>query len=158
MSDQFRTKAVVTVTEMARMVGLSRARFYQLVNEGVFPSPVYKLSNHRPVYVESLQKVCLEVRRQNCGINGQPVLFYAKGFGVAKLPSKPNPKLTTKGQFADVLDGLRGLGLVAATAQQVEAAVKQLFPGGPDVVDRGEVIRAVFLHLKRRDTGDNVGR
>jgi len=81
MSD---TKAVVTVSEMAKMVGLSRARFYQLVEAEVFPAPVYQLSNRRPVYVEELQKVCLEVRRRNCGINGQPVLFYAKGPGSAK--------------------------------------------------------------------------
>jgi len=158
MSDQFRTKAVVTVTEMARMVGLSRARFYQLVAAGVFPSPVYKLSNRRPIYVESLQKVCLEVRRRNCGINGQPVLFYAKGPGPAKPISKAKPKPTTKGRYDDVLDGVRALGLVAATAKEVEVAVKQLFPGGLDGVDRLQLIRAVFLYLKRQDTSHNAGR
>jgi hypothetical protein len=113
---------------------------------------------HRPIFTEELQKVCLEVRRRNCGINGQPVLFYAKGPGPAK-PTKPTKaKAITKGQYADVLDGLRALGLAAATSQQVEAAVKELFPAGLDGVDRGQVIRAVFLHLKRRDTGDNVRR
>ena len=61
-------KAAVTVTEMARMVGLSRARFYQLVNEGVFPPPVYSVRTRRPIYVEDLQKVCLEVRHRNCGV------------------------------------------------------------------------------------------
>ncbi len=30
-------KSAVSVSEMARMVGLSRARFYQLMTEGVFP-------------------------------------------------------------------------------------------------------------------------
>jgi hypothetical protein len=55
------TKAVVTVSEMARMVGLSRARFYQLVEAGVFPPPVYCVSTRRPMYVEELQTICLTV-------------------------------------------------------------------------------------------------
>ena len=158
MSEQFRTKAIVTFSEMARMLSLSRSRLYQLVRAGVFPSPVYDVRSHRPIFTEELQTICLDVRRRNCGINGQPVLFYAKGPGPAKPISRTKPKATTKGQYADVLDGLRGLGLVAATAQQVEAAVKQLYPTGLGGVDRGQVIRAVFLHLKRQDTGDNVRR
>src|SRR5471030_1670642 len=90
------TKAVVTVSEMARMCGLSRARFYQLQHAGVFPSPLYDVSTRRPFYVEELQKVCLEVRRRNCGINGKPVLFYARhnlGSPVAKgQKPKKHPK------------------------------------------------------------------
>lgn len=155
------TKAVVTVSEMARMVGLSRARFYQLVQAGIFPPPVYNVSNRRPIYVQQLQEVCLEVRRKNCGINNQPILFYSKGhrsMGQAKAASKGKPKPTTKGQYEEVLDGLRALGLAAVSADQVEAAVRQLFPGGPDGVDRAQVVRAVFLHLKRRDTSDKAGR
>ena len=73
------TKAAVTVAEMARMVGLSRARFYQLLGTA-FPFPVYDVSTRRPAYVEEQQRVCLEVRRRNCGIDGKPVLFYARRF------------------------------------------------------------------------------
>ena len=43
------TKAIVTVSEMARMCGLSRARFYQLQKAGIFPSPVYDVSTRRPI-------------------------------------------------------------------------------------------------------------
>ena len=71
-------KAVVTVSEMARMVGLSRARFYQLQKAGVFPMPVYDSVSGRPVYIQELQQVCLEVRRRSYGVNGQPVVFYAR--------------------------------------------------------------------------------
>ena len=39
MSDEIVSKMAVSVTEMARMVGLSRARFYQLVRAGTFPPP-----------------------------------------------------------------------------------------------------------------------
>lgn len=161
MRDQpVKTKAIVTVTEMARMVGLSRSRFYQLVDAGVFPQPVYYVSTRRPIYVEEQQQVCLEVRRRNCGVNGRPVLFYARGH---RQPTTTKPARTTKPatrptpDHGDLLDGLSALGL-AATVAQVGAALAVAYPGGTDGLDRGEVLRQVFLFLKRQNTGDNVGR
>jgi hypothetical protein len=162
MSVQFPTKSVVSVAEMARMCGLSRARFYQLMNEGVFPPPVYDIETRRPFYTEDMQAVCLEVRKRNCGVNGRPVLFYAARHPLGSQPkptdkAKAKNKPTTNGRHNDLIDALRTLGLEPVSAAQVESAVKELFPGGIQQVDSGEVIRAVFLHLKRRNTADNVG-
>ena len=82
------TKAAVTVAEMARMVGLSRARFYQLMGTA-FPSPVYDVATRRPHFDEDQQKDCLEVRRRNCGIDGKPILFYCRRAPInSKRPSK----------------------------------------------------------------------
>src|SRR3954470_7229740 len=124
------TKAVVTVAEMARMVGLSRARFYQLQRTGVFPQPVYDVSTRRPIYVEEAQKVCLEVRRRNCGVNGQPVLFYSRGHPLpaqTKPPRTAKPTPTKMNNHADLMDGLAALGLTT-TAAEVEAAIKAAYP------------------------------
>ncbi len=33
--------------------------------------------------------MCLEVRRRNCGIDGEPILFYAKRLPVAPLKRIP---------------------------------------------------------------------
>ena len=154
------TRAVVTVSEMARMVGLSRARFYQLVEAGVFPQPVYCVSTRRPMYVEELQKVCLEVRRRNCGVNGRPVLFYARGYRVTtptvKSSKPPVAKPKPTAAHADLIDGLTALGLVATPAQ-VGEAVSVLYPTGIDGTDLGGVLRAVFLHLKRQNPAGSVG-
>jgi len=150
------TKAVVTVTEMARMVGLSRARFYQLVEAGVFPTPVYCVSSRRPMYVEGQQEICLTVRRRNCGVNGKPVLFYARGHRLptpAGKPSKPTaikPKPTA--DHSDLIDGLSALGL-AVNSARVGEAVAELFPAGLTGIDRGRVLRAVFLNLKASGHG-----
>ena len=38
------------------------------------------------------------------------------------------------------------------------AAIKHLFPKGVGEKDEGEVLRDVFLFLKRQDSGDKVGR
>jgi hypothetical protein len=153
-----RTKAVVSMSGMASMVGLSRARFYQLVGT-TFPWPIYDVATRRPFYPEELQEVCLEVRRRNCGIDGKPVLFYSRRPATTVHVRQPNKAKPLKDdRHADLIDGLNALGLVNVTVAQVAEAVKQLYPQGmPGSVD-GEVLRAVFLHLKRRDSGDNVGK
>ena len=55
MSSDIPLKAAVTVAEMARMCGLSRARFYQLQKAGVFHFPRFsdkgrKLEPGYPTY------------------------------------------------------------------------------------------------------------
>ena len=162
MSNEPVTKSVVSVSEMARMVGLSRARLDQLVRSGAFPIADEDLQTKRPFYGEEKQRQCLEVRRRNCGIDGKPVLFYARrrdSGTKSKTPAKPKtpaePKATT-GEYTVLLDGLGALG-VTATAAQVEPVVKELFPGGTDGTDPGEVIRAVFLRLRRQNSSGSAG-
>jgi hypothetical protein len=159
MSEQKQTKAAVTVAEMARMVGLSRSRFYQLIGTA-FPQPERQAGTGRPVYTEALQLVCLEVRRRNCGIDGKPVLFYARRLASAPArPKAPKPKLEPKGKdVAALVDGLNALGLTTATAAQVQKVTQELYPQGTKGIDQAEVLRAVFLHLKRKNSGDNVGK
>src|SRR5262245_51023140 len=92
-----------SIVDMARMAGLSRSRVRQLIGTAL-PYPVYSVETRRPFYDEQAQKLCLDVRRRNCGIDGKPVLFYARyapraiskrrGSNVQKL----NPEL---------LDGLK---------------------------------------------------
>ncbi len=150
---QVQTKAVVCVAEMARMVGLSRARFYQLVQAGTFPKPEYHPQTKRPFYPEELQRVVLDVRRRNCGVDGRPVLFYARG-PRPTAPAKPTRAAKakpTKPGHAELLVGLAALGLTTATAAQVEAALKSVYPQGVGTTDQGEVLRAVFLFLKRQN-------
>jgi hypothetical protein len=146
-------KAIVTVTEMARMVGLSRARLYQLLRAGIFPEPVY--AQGRPVYPQEVQVVCLEVRRKDCGVNGQPVLFYAR-----RPVRQQHRAKTPAGKGADIaalLEGVNALGLTTATAARVEQVTHELFPQGPVGLDRAEVLKAVFLHLRRQNAGENRG-
>jgi hypothetical protein len=156
MSDDLR--AVVTVSEMARMCYLSRARFYQLVRDGVFPQPIY--DKGRPVYTKELQARCLEVRRKNRGIDGRPVLFYSRRRAIepARRKKRAKPPPARSKDIASLLDGLNALGLTTATAAQVVEVTMQLFPQGTKGLDQAEVLRAVFLHLKRQNQAGNEGR
>ncbi len=148
---------MLSVTEMAAQCGLSRSRFYQLMG-ATFPWPVYDIATRRPFFTEELQRVCLEVRRRNCGIDGKPVLFYARRIVMPVKKPRKKTVAAKNDQCDEMLNGLRSLGLTTVTMPEVAAAVKQLFPQGVTSVDRGEMLRAVFLHLKRQDQSDNVQR
>jgi DNA-binding transcriptional MerR regulator len=63
--------AIRSVTEMARKLGFSRARLYQLVETGVLPPPI-RSSMGRPYYPPDLQQKCLQIRKTGIGFNGQP--------------------------------------------------------------------------------------
>ena len=161
MNDNMPFKAGVTVAEMSRICGLSRARFYQLQKAGVFPPPKIDEAKKRPFYDEELQKVCLEVRRRNCGVNGQVVLFYARRNEIA--PTRPKARkgkaVPKQEPHAELVESLKSLGLATVTTAEVAGAVGELFGGRTSGKDEGEVIRAVFLHLKRRrDSAGNAGR
>src|SRR5215218_2388003 len=129
-------KAAVSVGEMARQVGMSRARFYQLIEKGVFPQPARHPETGRPFYTAELQAACAEVRRTNRGVNGQPVLFYAR-------QQAPANSRQAHRQHAGLTDALKGLGLASVTAAQVGDALKQLFPGGNKGVDEAQVVRSL---------------
>lgn len=144
------TKTVVSVSDMAKMVGLSRARFYQLVGSA-FPHPLYDVVTRRPFYSEELQQVCMDVRRRNLGIDGRPLLFYARRRRTVSRPRPvgvPTPKAEDK--LGPVIAGINALGL-SATAMQVELAIAAIFPSGINGTATGEIVRAVFLHLRKQD-------
>ena len=161
MSVDIVTKAAVSVTEMARMVGLSRARFYQLVKKGTFPAADQDTASNRPCYFEEKQRQILEARRRNCGVDGKPLLFYSRRIdaGQKRTPARPTVgkvKEVVK-KYTDLIDGLAALN-ITATITQVEPLLKELYPNGTDSIDPGEVIRAVFLRIQRQNPGGKQGR
>jgi len=149
------TKVAVTVAEMARLCSLSRSRFYQLMGTA-FPQPS-RDERGRPYYSQEQQAACLEVRRRNCGIDGRPILFYAPrpiAPPVTRRQAKRKPRRVNP--HAELVDSLHALGLATATATDVDTALQELFPHGTNGVDGGDVIRSVFLFIKRQDRPDNV--
>ena len=153
--------AAVSVAAMARMTGLSRARFYQLIGR-TFPHPVYDLRTRRPYYSAEQQAVCLEVRRRNCGIDGRPVLFYsARVAAPTPRPRRQPERTTTAASQTDhhaLIAALRGLGMGAVTGSQVAAALRAIYPQGTVGVSESDLIRATFLHIRGQNSADNVKR
>jgi hypothetical protein len=46
---------------------------------------------------------------------------------------------------------LKGLGLVTITEQQIEVALKELYPNGTAGVEEAELLRTIFVRLMRRN-------
>lgn len=157
-------REAVTVAEMARMLSLSRARFYQLQRDGYFPLPVFSVASRRPLYTAELQRVCLEVRRRNCGINGVPICFYARRALHVSAPVPRRAMATSRAprpkpnrDHADLLASLEALGMTP-TAAQVSEALRIAFPSGTAGADEGSVVRAVYQQLRRQNPSDSHRR
>ena len=139
----------VTVSRMAEMCGLSRQRFHELIGT-VFPYPVYKVSNHRPIYVREQIEVCLEVRRiGKAYYTSEPVIFYQRKKRGQRRKLVTN-QTSENGRYEDLVAGLRSLGLTDVDEGRVADAIRELHPTGNENVEFGEVLREVFLHLKRQ--------
>jgi hypothetical protein len=149
------SEKLMSPSQVAAAVGLSRQRFHQLVKEGVFPPPVYDIQTRRPFYTEEMQKICMAVREKNVGVNGRVVLFYAarrSGVPPKKQISRHGSRSPTRPpKHSGLIEGLRGLGLTTVTEQQVEVALQKLYSDGTAGVGEAEVLRTIFVHLMGRN-------
>jgi len=145
-------KAAVSVSEMAEMCDLSRSRWYELVDAGVFPAPVVLLPIKRPVYDRLLIEKCLEIRRTGIGLSGTPVVWNRKR--KSAWPTKRKATPSAKEQRPDplmepIFEAVKALGL-NTTLQAVTDSVAALYPTGIADQDQGDVIRKTFLYLQRK--------
>lgn len=143
-----RLRAAVSVTSMARAIGLSRSRFYDYIKRGVFPQPLYSTATRRPFYNVEQQQEVIAARQTGIGSNGEYVLFYERQAAV----KPPEGRAAARGPHADLVEGLKALGLTV-TPQKVAEAVATSFPGGIENVDEAVVLRTVYRLLRRSSGG-----
>lgn len=151
-----RLKAAVSVSEMARSLRLSRARFYELIDAGVLPPPVYLIRTRRPYYPAELQAVCIRVRESGEGINGEPVVFYAARSSMTAPKTTRKNGSGAKGSRSDprldsLLNGLKQLGMNDPDPSAVEATIAELYPSGIGTEAPESLLTAVFRRLSRRN-------
>tara|TARA_R110000744_G_scaffold375391_1_gene488823 strand:+ start:2061 stop:2570 length:510 start_codon:yes stop_codon:yes gene_type:complete len=152
--DGVRLKAAISVSDMARSLNMSRARFYELIEAGVMPPPCYVIRTKKPFYPAEMQAICLRVREMGEGINGEPVVFYAaRGKSVPKRVAKPKKASRAKRDpvLEPLIEGLRQLGLNDPDPVKVKEAVRHLYPSGLATESQSELLTAVFRRLKRRN-------
>jgi hypothetical protein len=156
-------KVGVSITEMAKMMSLSRSRCYQLIEEGIFFPPVYDIETHRPFFPPEIQAKNLEIRRRNCGANGKPILFYARRFAtepvIKQLPARKAKSKTPKDSTIErLMSDLKSLGIENPNPVQIASTLKSCFPAGISQVEESEVLRTLYRSLKRQITSDNLER
>ena len=137
------SKQIFSITEIAGMVQLSRARFYQLLETGFFPKPLHDDRSKRPYYDLKLQQKCLECRLSGIGVDNSFMLFYSP----RKKETKPRPKKVDP-QIKELTETLGSMGL-EITVEQVQKSLSELYPEGTDTVEQGVIIRELYRHLKQ---------
>ncbi|NLE28508.1 MAG: hypothetical protein GX629_02415 [Phycisphaerae bacterium] len=156
MTNQSCLKTVCSVSELAQSLELSRGRFYQLIERGPFPPPIYDLKTKRPYYTLELQQICHEVRSTNIGYDGRPILFYTprRKKEISESPSfsaEKRKKAASNPQYQELADALANIGIQSLSPQQIQDALNVLFPGQKvETLDHGLVIRQLFRHFKTR--------
>jgi hypothetical protein len=139
-------KAIVSISELSAILGISRSRFYQCLAANVFPQPLYDLRTRRPFYPQDLQDKCLEIKQTGIGFNGQYILFYSPRKNKGTGTKSSVPKKTS--QYQEFIESLAQMGLDVSN-EQVSTAVVDLFPDGIENRDQGIVIRELFRFFKK---------
>lgn len=158
MSDKEQSHSYLSCAEVARRLGLSRQRFWQLRKEGVFPQPQHDEETGRPYYTDEQFDICADLRKRNVGLNGRVVLFYSARSSIpssTRKKRKGEKKSNAPNKHQSIINALGALGLPGIIDGQVESALKRLFPTGTAEVEHGEIVRAVFLHIQRQHSSGN---
>ena len=136
-------KSICTVTDLAKRLGLSRARFYQLQKTGIFPAPVYCPYTKRPFYPMDLQEKCFEIRKTGIGYNGRLIIFYSKKDDAATKPNRcSEPKIR------ELSDALKQMGLKTSPAETGKVFMA-LYPDNWKKLDiDGEIIAEVYKYFQ----------
>jgi hypothetical protein len=140
------TKPIVSIAEICQMIGLSRSRYYQLVDSGFFPKPKHDQRSNRPYFDTKLQKQILEARNSCIGVDGSYMLFYSprKKESYSKKSKSSTKKSSIHQEFAETLNSM-GLD---CSEKDVSAALSELYPDGTNGIDQGLVIRELYRFLK----------
>ena len=137
-------KAICSVTELCKDLGISRAQFYNLQNMEVFPKGLKDERTGRPYFDIELQRACHQIRNSGLGHNGQPYLFYSPRTNPGKPRSKVSKSVNSK--HKDYASTLEQMGL-SVSVEQISNALSDLYPDGFDCSE-GIVVRELFRHLK----------
>lgn len=140
----YNPKRMISVGEMAKALGHSRARFYQLQGS-IYPPPIYDIKTRRPFYDLELQQICQDIRETGIGWNGQNIMFYAPRN--TSINSRRSSKFKSHSAYQELTDTLSNMGLTTSE-KQVKEAIQKLYPQGIEKEEAGVVIRELFRYFK----------
>jgi len=138
-------KHAISVSEMACNLALSRQRLNQLIRQGKMPKPDKDANSKRPFFTLEKQRVCLEIRKTGCGLDGVPILFYSPRRtkkSPAVSPKKKGPKVHPLATY------LTSLGK-NPTYEELDQTLTRIYPTGYEDQSIEEVIAKVYSELAK---------
>lgn len=141
-------KPVCSISYLCQnIVGLSRAQFYNLQRDEVFPDAKTDEKTGRKYFTLDQQKECYNIRTSGISHKGEFYLFYEPRSAGSSTPQKKTaPKADAKS--IELADTLTHMGL-EVDAAQVSDALKLVYPDGHSKIDDGLLIRELFRFLKQ---------
>jgi predicted DNA-binding transcriptional regulator AlpA len=141
MPEQFAPRPM-TAAELGAVIGLSRARIYQLVKQGRFPGPCKSEYSTRSFFSAESVDAIMKIKRNGIAIDGRPIVFN-RGAGPRK---KVCPKVQSKPSPISILEYLEGLGL-AVPLPKLERVLAELYPEGWEACPQEEVVQKAYQVL-----------
>lgn len=138
-------KEICSVKQLASKLGMSKAMFYQHLKKGIFPPPVYCVRTKRPLYPETLQQQCMDIRRTGIGYNGVPVIFYT----TRKNETCKSQKQSNH-DYKEIVEILKNMS-IKVTSKEIKAALG--VPSIPNVTQgtiSNEIITKLFNHFTQK--------
>ena len=157
-NENFNIPTVVGMSQMAKLLHLSRSRLYQLVDAGILVPPAHLLSNKRPIYTREMVLRNLEVKTNNTGINGEIIMFYTARNtvpSVNKTIRKSEVKVQNKepkNKYQSFINDLESLGLEDVSVKNIESALSDCFPDTVPDIEDDETLTAIFRYLNCQNT------
>jgi hypothetical protein len=150
-------RGAYSVAETAKLCGISRARFYELISDGVMPHPIYCVHTKRPLFTADMAALCVRVKETNTAIDGRYVIFYnrreltdgATPASTARAAQRPAP---TAPLMQEMIDTLRTMG-VRQNQSEITAAITARCSQGVTESSFETDLRAVFDALRCPDRG-----
>ena len=149
-------KAAVSLSEHASQLSISRSRLYQLIRAGVLAPPCYFIRNRRPFFPSEVQQANLDVLRTNRDINGNYVVFYKRDDQARSDRRQHRSRTSSRsnnGEHAELVEGLKALGLSNVSGRDVERAMRSLYSDGSTPADSGTLLRELFVFIRRSNIG-----
>ena len=149
-------KAAVSLSEHAAQLSISRSRLYQLIRAGVLAPPCYFIRNRRPFFNEETQRINRAVLKSNLDIHGNYVVFYKREEHDRSVRRQPRGRTSSRpnnGEHAELVDGLKALGLSNVSSRDVERALRSLYPDASAPADSGALLRELFVLIRRSNGG-----
>ena len=140
---------------MARMLKMSRARLYQLMNTGTFPQPNRDDPTH-PYFTREQQAQILQIYKTNVGLDGKSIFFRPKETRTPPPSRMKRPTSALTQDSQEFLSAIRGLGLTQVKRGDLQEAIAAVFPGGTVPEDKSLAVKQLFLHLRQKYSSDKA--
>lgn len=140
------TPRPMTVQELGTLIGLSRARIYQLIRQGRFPAPDPGEHSSRTFFSAESMKTILRIKEEGIALDGKAIVFNRKVHPRKKTEARPESQSSS----LSIQEYLEGLGMEIPAAR-LNTVLKELYPNGWQRFPKEEVVQKAFQRLQEED-------